>query len=146
MALGTAQQHERGMHAAERKHVRELEHTCVVKCGILTEAVPCEHCGDNAPRSPHGGERGLQRKELECGGDFGSDETGVCEAYVDGGGEGGGEGVGRLGLRSNGLNPVHHAPNHSAPICTGVGRCGAWCGACSELAPWFGAQFGKKGL
>ena len=146
MALGTVQQHERGMHADERKHIRELEHACVVKCSILAEAVPHEHHGDNSPHSPHGGECGLQREELECGGDFGSDETGVCEAYVDSGGEGGGEGAGRLGPRSNGSNLVHRAPNHSAPIRTGVGRCSVWCGACSEPAPWFGARFGKKGL
>ena len=75
MALGTAQQHEHGMHADERERIRELEHACVVKCGILAEAVPREHRGDNSPRSPHGGERGLQREELECSGDFGSDET-----------------------------------------------------------------------
>ena len=143
MALGTAQQHERGMHADEHERVRELEHACAVKCGILAEAVPREHHGDNSPCSPHGGKHGLQHEELECGGDFRSDETGMCEAYVNSGGEGGGKGAGHLGPRSNGSNPVHHAPNHSAPIRTGAGQCGAWCGACSELAPWFGARFGK---
>ena len=100
MALGAAQQHERGTHADERERVRELEHAYAVKCGVLAEAVPREHRGDNSPRGPHGGERGLQREELERGGDFGGDEAGVCEAYVDGGGEGGGEGAGRLGPRS----------------------------------------------
>ena len=86
MALGTAQQHEHDMHADKHKHVRELEHACTVKCGILTEAFPRKHHGDNSPRGPHGGECGLQCEELDCGGDFRSDEAGVCKAYVDSGG------------------------------------------------------------
>ena len=43
MALGAVQQHE---------HVRELEHACVLKRGVLTEAVPCVHREDD---TTHGG-------------------------------------------------------------------------------------------
>ena len=73
-------------HADKHKHIRELEHACTMKCGILTEAFPRKHHGDNSPRGPHGGERGLQCEELDCSGDCWSDEAGVCEAYVDSGG------------------------------------------------------------
>ena len=86
MALGAAQQHEHDTHADKHKHVRELKHACTIKCSILTEAFPRKHHGDNSPRGPHGGERGLQHEELDCGGDFRGNEAGVCEAYVDSGG------------------------------------------------------------
>ena len=100
MALGAVQQHEHDTHANKHKHVKELEHTCMIKCSILAEAVPHKHHGDNSLRGPHGGERGLQCKELNCGSDFWGDEAGMCEAYVNSDGEGGGEEAGHLGLRS----------------------------------------------
>ena len=45
-----------------------------------------------------------------------------------------------------GSNLVYCALNHSAPSCTSSGWCGAWFGACTEPAPWFGAWCGKKCL
>ena len=86
MVLGAAQQHEHNTHTDKHKHIRELEHTCTIKCSILTEAFPCKHHGDNSPHGPHGGEHGLQHEELNCSGDFQGDKVGVCEAYVDSGG------------------------------------------------------------
>ena len=100
MVLGAVQQCEHGTHADKHKCVRELEHACTIKCGILTEAVPCKHHGDNSPCGPNGGECSLQHEELDCDGDFQGDKAGICKAYVDSGGEGRGEGVGHLGARS----------------------------------------------
>ena len=54
MALSAAQQCSHG-----------TQHSAAVlahECGILAEAVPCEHRGDDTPRGPHGDEHGLEHK------------------------------------------------------------------------------------
>ena len=110
----------RSAHADERDRVAQVEYACAHERCILTEVVPRENREGDAPRGPHGGERGLQREEPEYGGVFQADEAHVREACVGGGGEGGGEAVEDMSGSRGG--PPWAEKRNARAQCAGVGN------------------------